>query len=322
MSIYGPCAIRQKLRVMNLDWDHPRLPESEAESAPVQVIIDQLAPNTAGAHRQRAEALWDKGEANEAIAELREAIRLEPKNTAHSVRLEKILGDYKQATLILKGTLTSEDPLDTFDLTQNSFYKVHLVPFERGKTYSIGLEGTFDTFLRIENAAKTPLLFNDDVSPRNNLNSRLIFTPSKKDTYRLVVTSYEPKETGSYTLSIREAAKAGAATIIKGRLEKMDPAPKEGNLTKTHKIELAGGWPYTLELTSSDFAASFVLFDASGKEDLAKAAAVAGRPARLDLTPEATSVFQVTVTSGQRGRTGAYTLTIQRYEETKKAKTP
>lgn len=223
--------------------------------------------------------------------------------------------------LLLKGTLTREDPLDSFGPTQKSFHKVHLVPLESGKPCLIDLEGTFDTFLRIEDADKKVLLFNDDVTPPNNLNSRLVFTPSKKDTYRLVVTSFEPQATGSYTLAVRDAVKVGDATVIKSRLEKMEPAPKNGRFSKAHKVELAGGSPCTLELTSPEFDAALVLVNASG-QGLTTAATTSGSPARVDFTPDAAGAFHVMVTSGRPGRTGEYLLSIQRYDEARKSKSP
>jgi WD40 repeat protein/tRNA A-37 threonylcarbamoyl transferase component Bud32 len=224
--------------------------------------------------------------------------------------------------LTIQEKLTAADPLDTFALTQKSYAKVHQVPFEVGKAYLINLEGTFDTFLRIEDADKKPLLFNDDVWPPGNLNSRLVFLPAKKDTYRMVVTSFRPQDTGAYTLTVREAAKVGDAMTINDKLEKAEPVPKGGRFSKLHKIELTGRSPYTLELASADFDGRLVLLDGSGKQGLAQASpgTANGSPARLDITPEADGVLHVFVTSGQAGQTGAYTLTVQRFEEVRKAK--
>src|SRR5262249_53781936 len=104
----------------------------------------------------------------------------------------------------VKGTLTKDDPLDSFPMTQKSYHKVHTVPLEANQPYLIDLKGSFDTFLRIEDAQKKPLLFNDDVRLPDDLNSRLVFIPPQKDTYRLVVTSFKPGDTGSYTLNIHK----------------------------------------------------------------------------------------------------------------------
>jgi hypothetical protein len=55
-------------------------------------------------------------------------------------------------------------------------------------------------------------------------------------------------------------------------------------------------------MLSPDFAALLVLVDASGKNGLAQASALAGSPARRDITPEAGDVFHVLVTSGRPGK--------------------
>src|SRR5262249_39459668 len=99
------------------------------------------------------------------------------------------------------------------------------------------------------------------------------------------------------------------------------PAPKDGRFSKAHKVELAGGSPYTLELTSPDFDAALVLVNASG-QGLTTAAATSGSPARVDFTPAASGVFHVMVTSGRPGQTGEYTWSVQRYDEARKSKSP
>jgi hypothetical protein len=222
----------------------------------------------------------------------------------------KLGADRSPPTILLKGTLTREDPLDSFGLTKNSFHKVHLVPLESGKPYLIDLEGPFDTFLRIEDADKKTLLFNDDMWSPHSLNSRLVFTPPKNDTYRLIATSFDPQATGSYTIGIRDAAKVGDARIIKGRLEKMQPK-------NVHLIELVDGSPCTLELTSPNLDATIV-FPGMPMQ----ASATPSNPARLNFTPPSTQSFQVVVTSARPDQTGDYTLSIQRYEEATKAKGP
>jgi len=222
----------------------------------------------------------------------------------------KLGADRPPPTILLKGTLTRDDPLDSFGLTKNSFHKVHLVPLESGKPYLIDLEASFDTFLRIEDADKKTLLFNDDIWSPHSLNSRLVFTPSKTDTYRLIATSFDPQATGSYTLSVRDAVKVGDATVIKGRLEK-------GQRQTVHQVELVDGSPCTLELTSPNLDATIVLTGTP-----AQASATPSNPARLDFTPPSTRLFQFTVTSARPDQTGDYALTIQRYEEATKAKGP
>ena len=55
----------------------------------------------------------------------------------------------------------------------------------------------------LQDAKGKKLAENDDIAP-NNLNSRLLFTPEKDGVYRLVVTAFQGRGSGPYTLIIRE----------------------------------------------------------------------------------------------------------------------
>jgi tetratricopeptide (TPR) repeat protein len=224
---------------------------------------------------------------------------------------------------VLTGALTKEDPTDTFPMTRNSHHKVHAVPFEAGQPYLIDLKGEFDTFLRIEDSQKKTVLFNDDVRP-DDLNSRLVFIPPEKATYRLVVASYKAGDTGSYTLSIRKAVKVGKPTVVEDKLLDTD-SKKEGYFFKTYKLPLTGGSPYTIELESRAFNTLLVLLDGAGKQGLAQNDGIAPgnkRLSRIDFTPGVDATFTVVATTSGQAETGAYRLTVQRYEAEAEAKQP
>jgi serine/threonine-protein kinase len=118
----------------------------------------------------------------------------------------------------LQGQLTKDDPFDIFPPTKKSHHKIHLVVLPAGKHYQIDLTGDFDTFLRLEDPTGILLLYNDDVSPPDNLNSRLIFASLKTSAYRLIATSSQPGATGAYTLKVQEAVPAGPPQSIEGKL--------------------------------------------------------------------------------------------------------
>jgi serine/threonine protein kinase len=222
--------------------------------------------------------------------------------------------------MLLTGMLAKEDPTDAFPLTPKSHHKVHAVPLEAGQPYLIDLKGSFDTFLRIEDSQKQPLLFNDDLRP-DDLNSRLVFTPPRKDTYRLVVTSYRAGDTGSYTLGIRKAAPAGKPMIVEDALGEPDKK-NQGRLFKMYKASLSGGSPFTLELESCAFDTHLVLLDGTGKfvADHAGAVLGSGHSSRLDFTPRVDATFTVVVSTVGAGETGAFRLTVQRYEAVQEKK--
>ena len=102
-----------------------------------------------------------------------------------------------------RGKLAKGDPLDSFPATDKSFARVHTVTLESGQPYRIDLQGKFDTVLRVEDAKKNPLMVNDDIRP-GDLNSRLVFVATRKETYRIIVTSVDPGEVGDYTLAVEK----------------------------------------------------------------------------------------------------------------------
>jgi tetratricopeptide (TPR) repeat protein len=221
---------------------------------------------------------------------------------------------------VLQGSLTRDDPIDTFGMTSKSHCKVHEISLEAGQPYLIDVRGQFDTFLRIESSQKKTLLFNDDIRP-DDLNSRTVFLPPHKDTYRIVVTSYRPGATGSYALSVQKAAKVGEPTLIKENLQNTDKK-NQGKFFKSHKLRLAGGSPYTIELESPKFDTHLVLLDGAGKFLTENFIMAPGnmRRSRIDFTPKADDTFVIVATSYEPGETGAYRLTLQRYEAAKDKK--
>jgi serine/threonine protein kinase/Flp pilus assembly protein TadD len=220
---------------------------------------------------------------------------------------------------VLTGALTATDPKDTFPLTSKSHHKVHVVSLEGGQPYLIDLQGKFDTFLRVEDAQRKPLLFNDDVRA-DDLSSRLVFLPPEKGDYRIVVTSYQPGVTGPYTLTIREAVAVGRPVIDHGELKDTTKKTPDGRHAVFHKVTLSGSAPCTIELASQKFDTYLILFDATEKQVLAENDDIAPgntRLSRIDYTPRGEEAVTIVVTSFQPGETGPYTLTIRRYEPVK-----
>jgi serralysin len=72
-----------------------------------------------------------------------------------------------------------------------------------GTTYTIDLKGKngFDTYLRLEDATGRQLAFDDDSG--GGLDARIVFTPPRNDTYRIIATTFAPNQPGEYTLIIR-----------------------------------------------------------------------------------------------------------------------
>ena len=99
------------------------------------------------------------------------------------------------------GTIKKSDP---FDLEREKCYRhIHEFKFEAGKTYTLDLASEdFDSYLRVENDDKGKIAEDDDGA--GNLNSRIVYTPANSGTYRIVVTTCDPGQSGVYRLTIRE----------------------------------------------------------------------------------------------------------------------
>jgi hypothetical protein len=84
---------------------------------------------------------------------------------------------------------------------------VHPAPFhemklEAGTVYVIDLESKkFDAYLKLQDAQGNTLA--EDDNSGGNGNSRLVFTPAKTGTYRLLATSLVAQSIGYYILTVR-----------------------------------------------------------------------------------------------------------------------
>jgi serine/threonine protein kinase/tetratricopeptide (TPR) repeat protein len=281
-------------------------------------------------HTGRAATLVDLERYAEAVKDWDQALDFDDGFQGDAIRQERAAAlarskegarpPQPQGGKVLTGTLTKDDPIDVFPMTERSHLKVHAVELEAGQPYLIDLKGTFDTFLRIEDSNRQPLLFNDDLRP-DDLNSRLVFTPTRTDTYRLVVTSYRPGDTGAYTLTIRKAVAFRKPAVVENLLTAAD-RQNQGRLFKVYDMVLSGGSPWTIELESCAFETCLVLLDDAGRV-VAHNDGVSpgtGHTSRLDFTPRVDATFTVVVTTVGAGETGAFRLTVQRYEAVQEKK--
>ncbi|MCI0642018.1 MAG: TlpA family protein disulfide reductase [Gemmataceae bacterium] len=119
-------------------------------------------------------------------------------------------------------SLTAAEPLD--NVMKYSHAKVHLCPLDAGKYYRIDLESkSFNAYLRVESAEGENLAANDNGG--HIFDSRIAFRPERSGDYRLIATSYAPRATGAYTLSV---VPASARDILEFKAKNLpDLAPKE-----------------------------------------------------------------------------------------------
>jgi serine/threonine-protein kinase len=225
-------------------------------------------------------------------------------------------GDVTDAPATVEGKLTEDDPLDkAFSLTKNSHHKVHLIAMKAGKHYQIDLTGDLDTLLRLEDLKQKRLLFNDDVTPPDNLNSRVVFSCMVTATFRVIATTVKPGFTGPYTLKVQEAVAAGPPQVIAGKLTEGDENVK-GKYAQRHNVKLQAGLAHVIEAKSTDFDTRMVMTDAAGKQG-SKAILITRKQkqtSRIDFTPAQTGAYTLFLTTAQPGQTGAYTIQVQAYK--------
>lgn len=101
-----------------------------------------------------------------------------------------------------EGRLGEKDGLDT--VRKGCFFQAHTFKMVPGSTYTLDLESPdFDAYLRLEDASGKQLAEDDDGAGK--LNSRIVFAPKVEGVYRIVVTTCDPDQTGTYRLSIYQA---------------------------------------------------------------------------------------------------------------------
>lgn len=96
----------------------------------------------------------------------------------------------------VRDQLTATDPL----YPQAGPFKVHKVKLEAGKNYQIDMFTTaFDSRLVLEDAAGKVVMQGFD---SDGYNARLVFRPTKSDTFRVVCTAHQIDAAGAYLLTV------------------------------------------------------------------------------------------------------------------------
>lgn len=115
--------------------------------------------------------------------------------------IEKVKSAGGKIVKTFDGNLAKTDP---FDIERDKCVRhIHEFKMQAGKTYTLDLTSDeVDSYLRIEHDDMGKLAEDDDGA--GFLNSRIVFTPKKDDTFRIVVTTCDPGQFGAYRLTIRE----------------------------------------------------------------------------------------------------------------------
>jgi hypothetical protein len=116
----------------------------------------------------------------------------------------------------VKGELAVTDPFDR--VRGNCHHKVHTFRLQAGKAYVITLVSRTVNCLRLEDAAGKD-------QGAVNQQTRMIFTPPREDTYRVIVTSLVPGTVGPYILAIAPVGSSSRNPGPHGRGGLGGPAP-------------------------------------------------------------------------------------------------
>jgi serine protease Do len=117
---------------------------------------------------------------------------------------ERVKSAGGKVALQAEGRLTEGDPFDPARKEGKCRRHVYLFRMAPGSAYTLDLESEdVDAFLRLEDSSGRQLAEDDDSGGR--LNSRIVFRPMKDDTYRIIVTTCDPGQTGAYRLTVRQA---------------------------------------------------------------------------------------------------------------------
>jgi len=96
--------------------------------------------------------------------------------------------------------LTAKDGLGR--VRPNAYYQVYTIDLKQGVLYRIELSSTtVDPYLRIEDENGKVLAEDDDSG--GDLNSMIFFRPGATGTYRLLVSTFEARQTGAFTLTVK-----------------------------------------------------------------------------------------------------------------------
>ena len=153
-----------------------------------------------------------------------------------------------------KAMLTKEDPQDS--KKHGCFSQVHTVKLAAGRAYTIDMirpmaakkgpkddPKELDPFLRLEDSNGKQIADDDDGG--GNLNARIVYWPEKAGEYRIVATTFEANQVGSYTLIVREAEPkflAGKVEVLPTlRMPRSAAAGLIENVQKSGNVLFASG---------------------------------------------------------------------------------
>ena len=197
----------------------------------------------------------------------------------------------------------------------------------RGQTYELALSGSgFDPYLIVRGPGNLSEDNDDDPAARGSRDSRIRFTAPSDGEARVVVTSYQPGESGAYVLRVSGGGASPAplppvstaqdtvqlGQTLSGRLAQGDPQLQTGEYFDAWTLRGRRGQQLEVRLTSSAFDPYVAItgpgdFSAFNDDDPDAGGA---RDSRMLVTLPADGDYRITATSYAPGEAGAYRLAV------------
>ena len=224
------------------------------------------------------------------------------------------------------GTLAAGDS----QLSTGEYYDAWEFDGTNGQVLRIRMDSSaLDPYLTLRGPAGTSL-DNDDRQP-GDLNAEIVITLPMTARYQIMTTSYQPGETGAYTLQIEQTGGTGQAVAVapgsssgttleagvpvSGSLAAGDTTLNSGEFSDTWFYTGHAGERLTVNLDSSQFDPYLMIRGATLSED--NDDRVDGNlNSTINVTLPTAGDYRIIATSYQPGESGAYTLDLQSSEQT------
>ncbi len=272
------------------------------ENGTAQVYVTSFSRNATGAYNLLVERT---GEATTNVAGNNTAPGQPPPIAAQALTGELAQGDT---------TLQSGEFIDTYPLQGLA-----------GQQVEISLASQqFDTYVAISGPGGFSQ-YNDDDTPNNTRNSRLVVTLPANGEYTIHATSYAAGETGAYQLNIgpaqattaTDALQGGpgqtfaAGQTMNGELAQGDTTLQSGEFIDTYNFQGQAGQRVTIDMRSTAIDPYLILLAPSGAQEDNDDVTPEDRNARIETTLSESGNYRIGATSYQPGEQGAYVVTLQ-----------
>ncbi|HJL14417.1 MAG TPA: caspase family protein, partial [Sandaracinaceae bacterium LLY-WYZ-13_1] len=238
----------------------------------------------------------------------------------------------------VEGTLAEGDQ----QLRSGEYFDEHSFEWPAGARVHIeALSSELDTYLIVRSPSGDQR-DNDDMNPGQSLNAGMDLQVNEAGTWRVLVTSYRPGETGAYTLITRgggaapgqpgqadadpgstpgadpdvpssggdRGSEGGEARTETGSLAQGDATLRSGELADTYRMSFTPRSSVRIRLDSSEFDTYLIVRSPSGHQQDNDDRAGGGLNSGLDIPVAEPGTYELTVTSYRPGETGRYTLSV------------